>query len=201
MRTAPSGGSGGSPTSRWRAKTSPSRAPGGYLPEGTHWWQQRRPSGNRTNDYFIDREAQRKVSFSGIPGFPLQDKMATESMGPIMDRTTEHLGTTDAVIIAMRRRLLAAARALRDQGITPPGVDQPDAYAVRSAIVNLPVELNWVEASREMVTARPRHRCRQPCLSQPSSCRISHLLSFARGSSWRSHPSWRATAGSLPRPA
>ena len=54
----------------------------------------------------------------------------------------------------MRRRLLAAAKALRDEGITPPGVDQPEAYAVRSAIVNLSIELNWVEASREMVLAR-----------------------------------------------
>ena len=150
--------------SQWRIRWKPNEplegedesesGPGGYLPEGTHWYEQRRPSGNRNNDYFIDREAQRKESFSGIPGFPLQDKMATESMGPIMDRTAEHLGTTDAVIIAMRRRLIAAAKALRDNGVTPPGVDQPEAYAVRSAIVNLPVELNWVEASREMVSAR-----------------------------------------------
>lgn len=75
-------------------------------------------------------------------------------MGPILDRSLEHLGSTDTVIVAMRRRLIAAAKALQKEGITPPGVDQPEAYAVRSAIVNLPVELNWVEASHDMVTTR-----------------------------------------------
>jgi hypothetical protein len=33
-------------------------------------------------------------------------------------------------------------------------VDEPDAYAVRSAIVNLPVGRDWVESSRDMVAAR-----------------------------------------------
>jgi hypothetical protein len=80
--------------------------------------------------------------------------MATESMGPILDRRIEHLGSTDRVIVFMRRRFLAAAKALQERGVPPPGVDEPDAYAVRSAIVNLPVDLNWVEASRDMVTAR-----------------------------------------------
>jgi hypothetical protein len=151
-------------TAQWRIRWKPAEplegdaeseaGHGGYLPQGTHWFEQWRPSGNRTNDYFIDREAQRKESFSGVPGFPLQDKMATESMGLILDRTGEHLGSTDAVIIAMRRRLIAAAKALQDNGVAPPGVDHPEAYAVRSAIVNLPTELNWVEASRDMVTAR-----------------------------------------------
>ncbi len=151
-------------TAQWRIRWKPDEpldgegeseaGQGGYLSEGTHWFEQWRPAGNRANDYFIDREAQRTKSFTGIPGFPLQDKMATEGMGSILDRTAEHLGTTDTVIIAMRRRLIAAARGLRDEGVTPPGVDQPDAYAVRSAIVNLPVGLNWVEASRDMVAAR-----------------------------------------------
>jgi hypothetical protein len=35
----------------------------------------------------------------------------TESMGPIIDRTNEQLGTTDVLIIRTRRRLLASARA------------------------------------------------------------------------------------------
>jgi hypothetical protein len=81
--------------------------------------------------------------------------MATESQGRIWDRSLEHLGSTDKVIAAARRRLMEAARALHEEGIPPPGVDQPEAFAVRSAIVNLPKDQNWVEASREMVAARP----------------------------------------------
>jgi nitrite reductase/ring-hydroxylating ferredoxin subunit len=146
---------------RWRPDVplddpgEPESGPGGYLLEGTQWYEHWRTSGNMTNDYFIDRKAQRKESFTGIPGFPLQDKMATESQGPIWDRSLEHLGSTDKVIAAARRRLIEAARALHEEGIPPPGVDQPEAFAVRSAIVNLPKDQNWVEASREMVAARP----------------------------------------------
>jgi len=33
------------------------------------------------------------------------------------------------MITRTRRRLLVAARALRDQGTTPPGVDSPHIYA------------------------------------------------------------------------
>jgi phthalate 4,5-dioxygenase len=152
-------------TAQWRIRWQPDAplaqpgepesGPGGYLPEGSHWYEQWRSTGNRTNDYFIDREAQRTKTFSGIPGFPLQDKMATESMGPIWDRSLEHLGSTDRVIVFMRHRLLMAAKALEENGLAPPGVDDPEAYSVRSAIVNLPVEQNWVEASREFVAARP----------------------------------------------
>jgi hypothetical protein len=48
---------------------------------------------------------------------------------------------------------LAAAKALQREGLTPPGVDQPHLYAVRSAIVNLPREANWVEQTRDVVRA------------------------------------------------
>ena len=45
-----------------------------------------------------------------------------------LDRRIEHLGTADAMIIRVRRRLLEAARALRDHGTVPPGVDDPNVY-------------------------------------------------------------------------
>ena len=34
----------------------------------------------------------------------------TETMGPIYDRTREHLGTTDSLIIRARRRMINAAQ-------------------------------------------------------------------------------------------
>lgn len=42
--------------------------------------------------------------YSGIPGAGQQDRAITSSMGPIYDRTHEHLGTTDSLIIRARRR-------------------------------------------------------------------------------------------------
>ncbi len=86
------------------------------------------------NDYKIDREAQKKVSYSGIADFVSQDMMATETMGAIYDRTQEHLGTTDVPIIRMRRILIDAAKGLA-QGKEPPalaGVDGHDFRNIRA---------------------------------------------------------------------
>jgi phthalate 4,5-dioxygenase len=67
---------------------------------------------NRGNDYLIDRDAQKGVSYSGIRDFRSQDAMATETAGPIYDRTREHLGSTDVALIRMHRLLLRCAKAL-----------------------------------------------------------------------------------------
>ena len=65
-------------------------------------------------------------------------------MGAINDRTQEHLGTTDAMIIRTRRRLIDAARALREHGTVPPGVDQPELYRTRTGGVVLPRSADWL---------------------------------------------------------
>jgi hypothetical protein len=49
-------------------------------------------------------------------------------MGPVTDFGFEHLAPSDQMITRTRRRLLLAARALRDKGERPPGVDQPGVY-------------------------------------------------------------------------
>jgi hypothetical protein len=133
------------------AAAPPNRAGFEYLPSTTDWLGRFLLDQNRTNDYLIDREAQKRGdSFTGIRGVRQQDKAVGESMGPIMDRTNEHLGTTDQMIIRTRRRYLAAAKALRDQGITPPGVDQPHSYSQRSGQVILPRNVDWWEATAEL---------------------------------------------------
>jgi phthalate 4,5-dioxygenase len=81
---------------------------------------------NELNDYQIDRDAQRRnESYTGIPSIYLQDQAVTESMGPIYKRWEEHLGTQRRDDHPHRRLLIDAARALRDQGALPPGVDDP----------------------------------------------------------------------------
>lgn len=85
------------------------------------------------NDYQMDREAQRRSSFSGVPNIVAQDLMVTESMHPIYDRTQEHLGTTDLAIVKMRSQLMQAAKDLR-AGAQPPGLDPAtDLRNVRAA--------------------------------------------------------------------
>ena len=51
----------------------------------------------------------------------VHDQWAVESMGAIANRTREHLGTTDKVIIANRRALLQAIEAVR-AGQCAPGL-------------------------------------------------------------------------------
>jgi phthalate 4,5-dioxygenase oxygenase subunit len=110
----------------------------GVLPPTSDWIGRYRPAANLRNDFLIDREAQRTMeTYSGVPS-DAQDPMAQESMGPIYDRTQEHLGTTDAMIIRSRHRLIAAAKALRDHGTVPPGVDNPEGYRIRSGGAVLP---------------------------------------------------------------
>jgi hypothetical protein len=94
--------------------------------------------------------------FSGIVGISEQDSAMQEGMGPIFDRTTEHLGSSDAAIIQMRRRLVLAARDL-ERGIEPPRLE-PDAYRVRSVSMVLPRStMSWPEAAREAMRATPDH--------------------------------------------
>jgi phthalate 4,5-dioxygenase oxygenase subunit len=54
-------------------------------------------------------EEMKRVSFLGIgKNFFDHDKLAVESQGRIMDRSDEHLGTTDRPVILMRKQLLRA---------------------------------------------------------------------------------------------
>jgi phenylpropionate dioxygenase-like ring-hydroxylating dioxygenase large terminal subunit len=122
-----------------------------FLPNSTGWLGRYRLMANAENDYLVDRQRQRsKQSFTGIPGTVQQDTAATESEGPIYDRRTEHLGTTDVMIIQVRRRLLDAARALAEDGRTPPGVEDPDVYAVRSGEMVLPQGVSWIAATEDL---------------------------------------------------
>ncbi len=116
-----------------------------------------RPLANRANDYRIDRRRQRCESFTGIRGIRDQDLAVQEDQfgGPIADRTREHLGTSDAAVIALRQRLLRAVRALQ-RGEAPPEPATGQAYRVRSAALLLPRSAPFEEAALAAeITRRP----------------------------------------------
>jgi len=120
------------------------------LPNTTDWYGRWRPVANKDNDYLVDRDAQRMVSYTGINGVFPQDSAVTEGMGEISDRTLENLAPSDLMIVVTRRRLLDAARALRDEGIEPPGVNNPEiAAAARSGDLIAPADQPWLEAYEE----------------------------------------------------
>jgi phthalate 4,5-dioxygenase oxygenase subunit len=113
------------------------------------------PTQNAENDYEIDRILQKAgVSFSGIAGIAMQDVAMQESMGSIVDREKENLGSADAGIIAARKRLLSAVKALAESGIQPSGLD-PRTHRVRSTTIVLPKDTPWVEATSVSRQAAP----------------------------------------------
>lgn len=114
-----------------------------------------RPIANKTNDYLIDRVAQKEQrSFSGVEGIAAQDFSLQESMGPIVDRTKERLGTSDAAIILARRRLLSAAEEASENNDPLPG-DQAKHHRVRSASILLPKSVPFNEGAEDALVVHP----------------------------------------------
>ena len=78
-------------------------------------------------------------------------------MGPIFDRSSEHLASSDVMVIRVRRKLLEAARALAEDGTVPYSVEHPEVYRQRSGGVILPEDADWVEATAELRKAYVDH--------------------------------------------
>jgi phthalate 4,5-dioxygenase len=129
-----------------------------YLPNTTEWHGRWRLKARPENDWLVDREAQKTGgNFTGITGIHQQDQAITESMGPMTDHLFEHLAPSDRMIMATRRRLLRAARALVKEGAVPPGVDDPELmYAVRSGDFVTEARLGWREAYDRQMRASVR---------------------------------------------
>jgi phthalate 4,5-dioxygenase oxygenase subunit len=124
-----------------------------YLPNTPDWYGRWRFKANKDNDYLLDREAQRTVSFTGITGVSIQDQAITESMGPVTDHSWEHLVPSDRMITATRRRLVKAATAL-EQGEVPPGVDNPEINLhARAGSFVASEALAWREAYAQELAA------------------------------------------------
>jgi hypothetical protein len=71
-------------------------------------------------------------------------------MGPIYDRSQEHLGTSDSAIIRVRKRLMDSAKAFMAEGAPSPGVLDPAVYQVRGAAALLPKNADWVKSTEEI---------------------------------------------------
>ena len=119
---------------------------------------------NKRNDYGRDMKLQSELMFVGIPFVGnLQDRAMTELMTndkgeAIYDRTKEHLGSSDAMIVTVRRQLINAATKLRDEGTVPPNVDNVQLDKVRSASLKYPAGADWKklsEPARQVVPGQP----------------------------------------------
>jgi phthalate 4,5-dioxygenase oxygenase subunit len=132
--------------------TAGGRRPEAFLPNTSDWYGRFRSAHPAEQDYDLNRDdARARRSFSGLTSVTMEDHAVTESMGPILDRSNEHLGSSDVMIARTRRRLIQAAQALADKGTVPPGVDEPEVYRQRSGGVLLATEKasDWFEATAQ----------------------------------------------------
>ncbi len=94
------------------------------------------PQGTFENRWLQDR-AKLTGHWTGMPGIIYEDFVVEESMGPIVDRSKEYLGSSDALILRIRHELLRLARSPAGP---PPGVDYP---AIRARNTMLPKDADW----------------------------------------------------------
>jgi len=111
---------------------------------------------NKHNDYLRDFEAERTKQVCGVPPIGnLQDRAMTELMSNekgevIYDRSREHLGTLDTMVINVRRQLLKAVKTLRDTGVPPANVHDQSLNRIRHATVVLPKGADWVKITEKI---------------------------------------------------
>ena len=92
-----------------------------------------------------DRQAMAEGHWSGITGRgnAYEDFAVQESMGPIVDRSREYLGTCDRVIYRARKQLLEAVKRHRDTGelsFAGPDIDYP---SIRAVSYPYPRDTDW----------------------------------------------------------
>jgi phthalate 4,5-dioxygenase oxygenase subunit len=56
----------------------------------------------------------KRGNFTGIKGIPTQDMAMWESMGPIVDRSQDHPGSSDLAVVQFRRMMVNAAKRFMD---------------------------------------------------------------------------------------
>jgi hypothetical protein len=128
----------------------PFQAIGGYIPRTSDPLTRYMTVARQSNDYNRDMELQKNELVFGVPFVAnIQDRAMTEPMGPIYERWNEHLGTTDVMVIYVRRRLLEASHALREKGQVPANAVDPTLNRVRSASIFLPPDQSWVTATEQ----------------------------------------------------
>lgn len=95
-----------------------------------HTLPEYRPIKNKSNNYGYNVEEQKEKTYTGMGmDINVHDQWACESLGPIQDRTNEHLGKSDVGILKYRKILKKGLEAI-DENHTPPYLDsngQPEA--------------------------------------------------------------------------
>jgi phthalate 4,5-dioxygenase oxygenase subunit len=125
------------------------------IEEGGYWMDEHfRKQLNIGNWYGQDREWMKTGMMSGIKGIVTQDHAVSETQGKILDRTRESLGASDAAVVAWRRQIIRAARALAEHGEVPEALAGQFAWHEIKAVTTVcPEAQSWREAVPAIATA------------------------------------------------
>jgi phthalate 4,5-dioxygenase oxygenase subunit len=117
------------------------------LPEQLQWAMGELPydahdlgrfSGGRDENFGQDRAAMKAGHFTGMTGNLLQEDLVTQaSMGPIVDRTLDHLSSSDVAIVHARKLMLDAVAdftAGRTPRASGPGLDFRDVVPLDAVL-------------------------------------------------------------------
>ncbi|MDW5443073.1 Rieske 2Fe-2S domain-containing protein [Polaromonas sp. SM01] len=90
------------------------------------------PNAGRHNNWGFNADEQMTQTYLGMgeEDINVHDQWAVESMGPIQDRTREHLGSSDKVIMANRRVLIKAIATVQEGGVAPGIADASQSAAM-----------------------------------------------------------------------
>jgi phthalate 4,5-dioxygenase oxygenase subunit len=127
------------------------------------------PKSGRHNNWGFNPDEQLTRTFLGMgeEDINVHDQWAVESMGPIQDRTREHLGTSDKVIMANRRVLLKAIETVQAGGVPPGAADAAKAPALvgPDTVDGIAPAGEWATWWREQVRAKREHA---PWIARPA---------------------------------
>ncbi|HLH78430.1 MAG TPA: Rieske 2Fe-2S domain-containing protein [Candidatus Binataceae bacterium] len=102
--------------------------------------------GSLDNFWHQDRLRMKEGHWTGVRCFAYEDFVVEEAMGPICDRTKEYLGSSDTIIIRVRRLLLNGLRQFQQTGRLSYGMEEGFDYShVRAIGIRYRKELDWRE--------------------------------------------------------
>jgi phthalate 4,5-dioxygenase len=115
-----------------------------------------RLSRNEASRYRQDRDSMKTKTFTGM-GFNFQahDAFATESQGPIQDRTREHPVSSDKAIIAARKLLLSGIKDVKEGREPPHVIRDPRLNRFPNIIVHselIPASTDWKKYAKSLET-------------------------------------------------
>jgi hypothetical protein len=123
----------------------------------THTLPDYLPLASRDNDWGFDPDEQAEATYTGMgQDINVHDQWAVESPGPIADRSKEHLGYSDRVIIAARRMIFRAIDTVAAGG-DPPGTTGANTLRGPATIDAVGPADDWERYWQDQESARRRN--------------------------------------------